>query len=182
MPYFNERDLHNAIWPWFAKLIDDPEEVIRAIRTGDDAKVDELAHLRLRLSRIEQKTTELQRRIDSIDDELEVETDTENKESLRARKAQRTKERKDFEKERDEITEQLSYQAHSEEQLSDIRSRCERFRNRLQNPTREQMRELLVLFEVKAGLAVEDGQKVAHVSCKLGSDRVVIEKPSSRRR
>jgi site-specific DNA recombinase len=182
MPYFNERDLHNAIWPWFAKLIDDPEEVIRAMRAGDDAKVDELAHLRLRLSRIEQKIGELQRRIESVDDELEVEADAENKESLRARKAQRTKERQDFEKERAEITEQLSYQAHSEEQLSDIRTRCERFRSRLQNPTREQMRELLVLFEVKARLAVEDGQKVAHVSCKLGSDRVVIEKPSSRRR
>jgi site-specific DNA recombinase len=182
MPYFSEPDLHTAIWPWFAKLIDDPEEVIRAIRAGDDVKADELNHLRARLSRIEQKIAELQHRIANIEDELELERDAENKESLRVRKSQRTKERNDFEKERGEIAEQLSYQAHSEEQLSDMRACCERFRDRLQNATREQVRELLVLFEFRARLTIEDDLRVAYVSCKLGSDRVVIDKSSSARR
>jgi site-specific DNA recombinase len=181
-PYFSERDLHEHIWPWFANLIDDPEEVVKAIRARDEMKADELGVLRERLERIERKIVELQRRIANIDDELEVETDGENKESLRTRKTQRTKERQDYEREKAEISEQLSYQTHTDEQLTAIYARCEQYRNRLQAATREQQRELLVLFEVKARLGVEDGYKVAHASCKLGSDRVVIGKLSSRPR
>jgi hypothetical protein len=99
MPYFREDELHDKIWPWFAKLIDDPEEVVKAIRAGDEVKADTLVVLRERLERIEAKIAELQQRIASIDDELEMEPDAENKESLRARKAQRTKERQDYERE-----------------------------------------------------------------------------------
>jgi site-specific DNA recombinase len=180
MPFFREQELHEHIWPWFANLIDDPEEVVKAIRARDEVKADELAILRERLERIEGKIAELQQRIERIDDELEVEQDAENKERLRARKAQRTKERQDYERERAEITEQLSYQSHSEEQLADIFARCAQYRNRLSNATPEQQRELLVLFEVQARLAIEDGFKVAHVSCKLGNTRVVIGKSFSR--
>jgi ATPase subunit of ABC transporter with duplicated ATPase domains len=92
------------------------------------------------------------------------------------RKAQRTKERHDYERERATITEQLSYQAHTDEQLTDIYARCDRYRDRLHTATKEQQRELLVLFEVKARLAIEDGLKVAHVTCKLGNERIVIDK------
>jgi hypothetical protein len=101
----------------------------------------------------------------------EVETDRENKESLRGRKAQRTKERQDYERERAEIVEQLSYQSHSDEQLADIYAHCARYRDRLSTATPEQQRELLVLFEVQGRLAIEDGYKVAHVTCKLGAER-----------
>jgi hypothetical protein len=180
MPYFREEELHEHIWAWFANLIDDPEEVVKAIRAGDEVKAEELALRRERLERIEVKIAELKRRIASIDDELEVEQDTENKESLRTRKAQRTKERQDYERERAEITELLSYQSHSDEQLADIFERCAKYRNRLHTATPEQQRELLVLFEVEGRLAIEDGYKVAHVSCKLGSARVVIGKSLSR--
>jgi hypothetical protein len=182
MAYFSEPALHSKIWPWFSTLIDNREEVVNAIRARDELKADEVAIIRERLERIESKIDELKRRIVSIDDELEVETDTENKESLRARKSQRTKERQDYERERADITEQLAYHAHSEEQLSDIFARCARYRNRLNTATPEQQRELLVLFDVKTRLAIEAGYKVAHVSCKLGSERVVIGKLSLRRR
>jgi site-specific DNA recombinase len=181
-PYFTERDLHEKIWPWFANLLDNPEEVVNAIRARDDVKADELAVQRERLARIENKIAELQRRIANIDDELEVERNQENKDSLRERKAQRTKERQDYERERAQLTEQLSYQAHSDEQLADIFQRCERYRHRLHTATPEQQRELLVVFAVKATLGVEDNLKIAHVSCKLGEKRVVVGKPLSRPR
>lgn len=176
VPYFSEKELHEKVWPWFANLIDDPEEVVNAIRARDDLKADELAVLRERLERIEAKIEELKRRIASVDDELELETDSENKESLRARKAQRTKERQDYERERDAIKEQLSYQSHSNEQLADMYAHCARYRDHLSTATPEQQRELLLLFEFQGRLGVEDGIKVAHVNCKLGAERVVIGK------
>jgi site-specific DNA recombinase len=181
MPYFREDEVHEKVWAWFSNLINDPEEVVKAIRARDGIKADELTVLRERAERIEAKIEELKRRIASIDDELEVETDGENKDSLRARKAQRTKERQDYERERAEIEEQLSYQSYSDAQLADIYAHCARYRDRLSTATREQQRELLLLFEVQGRLAIEDGYKVAHVTCKLGSERVVIGKPLSKR-
>ena len=174
MPDFYEPDLLGVIWTWFSNLLKNPDDVIAALNERNASQDAVLQPLRDRLARLERKIAETQQRIVNLRDRLETESDAEERDDLKARLSRAKGARTEEEQARAETAARLEQQSYSLGQLDDIHTICRRWEGKLDGATPAQQRELLGLFRFTARLAVESGNKVAHVTCELGSESLLI--------
>jgi len=60
----------------------------------------------------------------------------------------------------------------SDDQIDGIKAFCDEIRDRLENATFEQKRQLIELLDVRGTLAIENEEKVIYVKCHLGQQLV----------
>ena len=60
----------------------------------------------------------------------------------------------------------------SDDQIDGIKAFCDEIRDRLENATLEQKRQLIELLDVRGTLAIENEEKVIYVKCHLGQQLV----------
>jgi hypothetical protein len=181
MPSVHANVLEERVWERFAHFIRNPEDTINALNEKDIIEQEQQQPLRDRLALIEERIAEMKRRIRNLDDQLEVETDDDNRAELRERKAQRIKTRTDLESERAVIVAKLESRRYAPNRLRNISAFCRSLEGKLECATIDQKRSLFDLFDLKVELEIKDNKLIAHITCELGNDDVEIVTSSTSR-
>jgi hypothetical protein len=178
MPYYSERDLDAAIWPWLEGILREPEQALQ--RAWDQAWkqfADEQAQATLlheRLVRIDTRLADVRRRIANLDDELEVEADDERRSALRERMARHVKTRRDLEAERADLEVQIAQQPPAPGNGQYLIDLCNTILHEAEPATPERKRDIYERVRLRARLEVKDGLKLAHVSCTVGEEILTV--------
>ncbi len=77
-------------------------------------------------------------------------------------------------KEQADISSHLKTTVLSDEQIEDIKAFCDEIRDRLENATFEQKRQLIEMLDVRGTLAIENEEKVIYEKCHLGQQLVSV--------
>ncbi len=173
-PYYSEADLDAAIWPWLTGILSEPGQAIKAAQAKAEQQQGQTDRLSERLARIETTLADIRRRIASLDDLLETETDDENRSALRERKAQHTKARRELEAEHAAITAQQERSPWACRNVERFLAWCEQTARRAEPETPEQHRETYELANLAVRLEVKDGLKLAHVTCMVGEQTLEV--------
>ncbi len=89
------------------------------------------------------------------------------REMLTERKTNLEKNIENLRKEHQEVSASLEEIILSENQMNEIQEYCDSIRDRLDTANFEEKRQLIDLFDVRGTLAIEDEEKVVHVTCLL---------------
>jgi site-specific DNA recombinase len=174
-PDFYEADMLDVIWPWFANLLKNPQDVLDAINARNASQEEALRPLRERLVRIDRQIADAQQRVVNLRDRLETENDPEEREDIKLRLARHKAARDDLEKERATTEGQLNHRSYKTQQSESLFEVCQRWAGKLDNATPEQKRELLLLFRFEARLAIEERMQVVYCECVLGAERIPVD-------
>jgi site-specific DNA recombinase len=175
MPNYSERALHNAIWPWMSEIMSQPEQALALMQAQAAVRPDQYARLEERRVRVETILADVRKRIANLDDEIEIEEDDENKSALRARKAQRTRERKELEQELTTLRAKLGQQPSSPERRERIMDRCRRIARGMTQMRPAEQRATYEDVDLQVRLEVRDGVRLAHVTCMVGEETFDID-------
>jgi hypothetical protein len=93
------------------------------------------------------------------------------KEMLMERKARLERTVGDLTPERAELTAHVQTEILTDVQIAEIEAFCAEVRESFDTATFEDKKRYFELLDVRGKLAVEDGEKVIHVRCKLGKQR-----------
>jgi site-specific DNA recombinase len=184
MPYYSEADLDAEIWPWLTDILKQPEKALKAMQQKAEGQQGQLERLQDRLVHIETQLADVRRRIANLNDQLETEADEENRKELAERKAQRFKTRRELEAEHASVMAKLEQQPLSAGRMEHVAETCAWIARKADEATPEKKRQVYELAHLTAWLAVENGYKVAHVSCIVGDKTVqvgIIANGASRR-
>lgn len=174
MPQYSESHLDAVIWPWLTNILKQPELAMLAMQERAAGQQDQTERLQERLAHVEAKLADVRRRIKNLNDDLETETDAENRLELAERKAQRIKTRKELEAEQASLTARLEQQPLSPARMMHVSETCGWIARKAEEATPEKKREVYELAQLTARLEVVDGWKVAHVSCVVGDKTLQV--------
>lgn len=172
MPAFRVDRVDAAIWEWVKDSMQHPEKVTAGLR-GTQAETErDNAALTERLKVIEARLAETIAKREKLLD-LFLDTDF-PKELLTERKMNFDKTIEDLEQEREELAAHLNTTVITDEQVTLIETFCAEVREGLEGATFEDKRRYFDLLDVRAKLAVENNEKVAYITCKIGKSRLSV--------
>lgn len=172
LPVFRVDLVDNAIWQWVSETMQNPEKVISGLR-GSQAETERAnSALQERFAVIESRLTETEAQLAKLID-LYLTSDF-PKELLTERKTNLEKIIEDLGKEREELAAHLNTTVITDEQVTLIETYCAELREGLEGATFEDKRRYFDLLDVRAKLAIENNEKVAYITCKIGSSRVSL--------
>jgi site-specific DNA recombinase len=180
--YFRVSKVDAAVWEWVHGLLLEPE-MLRKRLEEEQAKTEEATRpLRTRLAVIDDLLANNRRQLEKLLD-LYLSNDAFAKEMLTDRKARLETTIAALEKERADLTIQLEAITLTDEQILDF----EKFAiktmldlSATQFGDFEERRRIIDDLDVKVTLAMEDGQRVAYVRCRIGEAAISIDRPSTR--
>lgn len=179
MPEFAGADLEDVVWKWLSSIVTQPEQIGKMLRARQ-ADIQRLnTPLLERLTTIEglQSEKHAERgRLMMMYQRGNVPLDLVEPSIL-----QLTKEIDDLERSKATLSDRLAKLVYSDDQISSIERACAevgQVEKGLHLFTFEEKRRYLERFRFQAELAIEDGEKVAYVSCVFGEDRLPLY-PSS---
>jgi site-specific DNA recombinase len=179
MPEFSGELLEGAIWNWLSALVTQPEQIGRMLRAQQEDIRQVNAPMLERLATIEQlqqeKVAERERLLllyrggkvplDLVEPGL----------------MQLTKEIDGLEERRVALANRLDNLLYTDEQISSLEQACAQIgevEKGLALFTQQEKRLYLERFQLEALLAIEDGQKIAYVSCVFGKERLALSTSS----
>jgi site-specific DNA recombinase len=169
-PSFRLAAVESVAWDWVKAVLTDPVEQEKGMRALAQDQAQELAPFRDRLTFVEEALRENQRQMERLLDAYLTGSFT--KSVLDERSARLKGVREALEHERSDLTTRLNVQHVTEDDIRDLKAFGLMVRDQLEEFGDDfDFRELVITqLDVKATLAVEDGQKVVYVTC-LGRRR-----------
>ena len=167
LPMFSVASVDRAVWAWLEELLLDPAALTAGLRASQ-ARAEEANHgLHDRLatvgSQIATYDSQLARLLDLyIGGSFE-------RSLLDEKRASLEKIRASLESERIDLEAHLSRDTLTDEQIADIQYFAAEVRSGLQASDFATKRDIVELLNVSGKLAVEQGQRVVHVRCEIGS-------------
>jgi hypothetical protein len=152
-------------------LMQDPQELADGLRAEQAEAERGNSVLRSRLEIIDKRLTDTRAQLVRLLD-LYLQGDF-SKEMLTERKAQLEKDVIDLAQKRVELSVHPQDIGVTDEQIAAIETFCADMREGLDSATFEDKRRYFELLDVRGKLAVEDGEKVIYIKCKLGEQRLL---------
>ncbi len=180
--YFRVDKVDAAVWEWVHGLLLEPETLRKKLEE-ERAKAEEATKpLRARLAVIDDLLADNRRQLEKLLD-LYLSNGAFTKEMLTDRKARLEATIAALEKERADLTTQLEAITLTDEQIQDFEEFA--IQTMLDLAARqfgdfERRRKIIDDLDVRVTLAMEDGQRVAYVRCRIGEAAIPIDRPSTR--
>jgi site-specific DNA recombinase len=171
------------VWAWLVDVVDNPERTRAALGELEAAHYESFKPLRSRLDTINNQLTATMQELRGVLDTHAKSKDMMPADLLDAWLADETKRirriQNDLEVERTEVQGKLDQHDWSHAQIEDVLVFCGTLRGRMQNATREKMRQTLEALRFRGRVTVEDGYKVLYASCALGEKRLDLQTTST---
>jgi site-specific DNA recombinase len=174
MPYYSERDLDDAIWPWLFEIVNEPREALRLMREAGKKLAKSTERIMDRVERIGNQMDDLRLRIANLDEDIELEHDAERRAEYRLKRADRLKRLHDLEIEQIKLLAEYKPNPWTEQGLMRFGDLCREYIQPASAGDPQARRKLYELVQLKARLEVKDGQKLAHVSCIIGEQTFTV--------
>jgi site-specific DNA recombinase len=171
MPHIRGEQLEDQIWQWIKSVMQDPVHLAAGLRASQQEAERENAAVRERVSIIESQIAETQSQLNRLLD-LFVSGEF-SKEMLLERKTRLEDTLIELERTKAELNTHLLTAVLSDDQIAELEAFCAEVRTGLDNATFEDKRRYFDLLDVRGKLTIENNEKVAYLSCKLGKQRVV---------
>ena len=181
-PNFRVDDVDPLVWAWLQSLLTDPTALRQGIEAMQEEQEARRAPLRRRLEDIEAQLAEKHRHLERLLDAYLTEAFP--KEMLEERRARLDKAIAELERERSVLDAQLREQAFTEEQVKDLESIAAQIAAGLEGAggDHDLQRFVVETLDVRARLAIEEGQKVVHVQCMLEDEGLSVGSHTTHRR
>jgi hypothetical protein len=174
LPLFPAFDVDHAVWQWLKNKLTDVEQLERGLLEIHEEREELNAPIRNRLAVTEdllaKNRVQLERLVDLY---LSGEFP---KEILTERKARLEKLIADLESQKARFMEHLASQSLTIEQIKTAKDLAEQINARIDAIDEDVYlkRQLVEILDLRATLAIEEGEKVVYVSCHLGDDQVFV--------
>jgi len=164
----------DKVWSWFTGLMEDEQDFDEALDEMEESKKSEAEPKMQRLEAINELIDKVERNIKRLArDSREAENDY-IADTLKGELKIAGKKRDDLISERERIESALAVQVITEDARNLIRAKAEEIRKRLINPTCQQKRALLDLFDFKVIFRIDESGRWLDVSCGLKPEGDVI--------
>jgi hypothetical protein len=175
-PQFKGRDVDRVVWEWLVSLIKNPKALLDGLQGTKQESAQENQILIDRLEIIEKKIEDQDKQLAKLLDlylagEFPRELLTERKTRLEENLAS-------LRKEHQELQDMIENVILSESQMEEIQKFCDGIRDRVDIASFEEKRQLLELLDVRGKLAVENDEKVVHVTCLIKLQPVSLARTS----
>jgi site-specific DNA recombinase len=178
---FRVDHVDQAVWDWIKPLLTEPETLMEALAAQKEKCDEENAPMLLRLGVIDDLLADNRRQLERLLD-LYLATDF-PKEVLLDRKKRLESTIEALDKERSNLLVRLERRTLTDRQIQSIKEFAAKMARAVKASDREgtfeSRRQIVEQLDMEALLAVEDGQKVAHVSCMLGAEILRIATKST---
>ena len=164
-PNFRGKDVDKVVWEWLVSLIQNPRALLEGLQESQDEATQENKVLIERLEMIENQIEKQDNQLNKLLD-LYLTGDF-PREMLTERKTRLEKNLANLRKEHQDLSATLEDIALTDRQMDEIQEYCDSIRNRLDTASFDEKRQLIDLFDVRGKLAVENNEKVVHVTCLL---------------
>ena len=171
-PHFRVPDVDNAVWEWLKSTLLYPENIAIGLQNVQEKTIRSNQSLYERLDIIQNRIDGTIRQQEKLLD-LYL-SDNFPKEMLQEKKSRLEETLVNLRKEQADISSHLQTTVLSDEQIEDIKAFCDAIRDRLENATFEQKRQLIEMLDVRGTLAIENEEKVIYVKCHLGQQLVSV--------
>jgi len=172
VPLFRVPDVDHAVWEWLRNTLLHPENIAIGLQNVQQETIRANQALYDRLDLIQGRIEDTIRQQAKLLD-LYL-SDNFPKEMLQERKARLEETLSNLRKEQADISSHLQTTVLSDDQIEDIKAFCDEIRDRLDNATFEQKRQLIDMLDVRGTLAIENEEKVVYVKCHLGQQLVSV--------
>jgi len=176
---FRADHVDTAVWDWVKSFLIDPVALAEGLRTEQEEREEASRPLRDRLAVVDDLLADNQRQLERLLD-LYLSDDF-PKELLTERQERLYETLGALERERADLVARLAAQTLTDEQVQTIAEFAQEVAQGLEKADNDfaARRQLIEMLDVRATLAVEDGQKVAYVRCMMGDDAWPIASTSS---
>ena len=180
-PRFRVDHVDEAVWDWIKPLLTEPETLMEALEAQKEKSDIENAPILERLGVIDDLLAENRRQLERLLD-LYLAKDF-PKEVLLDRKERLESTIEALEKERGNLFVRVEAQTLTDKQIQGIKTFAAKMAKAVKasdsDGSFESRRQIIEQLDLEALLAMEDGQKVAHVSCMLGAEILHIGSKST---
>lgn len=170
MPSFRADLTDETVWQWLKKLIQSPDKVASGLRADQTEAARANRALCERVSIVDSRLADTQAQLEKLLD-LYLNGDF-PKELLTERKARLENDVADLQHERQELITHLDSSILTDEQITMIETYCAEVSEGLHNATFTDKQRYFELLKVSAKLAVEDGERIIYVQCRIGNTRL----------
>jgi hypothetical protein len=177
--WFRADQVDAVVWEWVKSFLTDPSSLRVGLKEYQAEQDRANAPLRERLAIVEDLLADNQRQLERL---LELYlTGDFPKEMLVERKDRLEDTVGKLERERKALVAQLEAQTLTEEQVESLENFALRVAEGLEyaNEDFETRRRVIEMLDVRATLAIEDGEKVAYLRCMLGEDNLSVVRTST---
>ena len=174
LPLFHASEVDTAIWQWLKDKLTDPDQLERGLLEIHQEREELNAPIRNRLTITEELLAKNRAQLERLVD-LYVSGEF-PKEVLAERKARLESLIADLESQKAEFMEHLVSRSLTIEEIRTAKELAEQVSIRIDAMDTDftPRRQLAEILDLRATLAVENGERVVYVSCHLGDDRVFV--------
>jgi len=180
LPHFRADQVDAAVWDWVKSFLTDPALLNEGMRAKQEEQARANSPLQERLAVIDDLLADNRRQLErALDLYLSGDFD---KEMLTERRGRLEKVIEALESERAGLAAQLETRTFTDEQVQTITEFAEGVARGLEAADQdfEARRRVVEMLDVRATLAVEDGEKVAYAQCMLGDEVLSVRQPNTR--
>jgi len=180
LPHFRADQVDAQVWDWVKSFLTDPAMLSEGLRAKQEEQAQANTPLQERLAVVDDLLADNRRQLErALDLYLSGDFD---KEMLTERKARLEKVIEALESERAGLAAQLETQTFTDEQVQTVMEFAQGVARGLETADQdfEARRRVVEMLDVRATLAVEDGEKVAYVRCMLGDEALSVRQPNTR--
>lgn len=171
-PVFRGKDVDRVVWEWFVELIKNPRALMTGLQDTQDSQGQKHQSLENRLELIEKQIADQEVQLGKLLD-LYL-TGNFPRDLLTERKARLEENLANLRNEHEKTRQMLDGLALSDRQIDEIQEFCDSIRDRLDTSSLEEKRQLFDMFDVRGRLAVENDEKVVHVTCLISPQPVSL--------
>ncbi|HUT17909.1 MAG TPA: hypothetical protein VM366_02020, partial [Anaerolineae bacterium] len=179
LPYFNAERVNEAVWDWLSAWLNDETQLRQGLRAYQAEQQELSRPIREQLDSVTGLLDENRAKMDRLVS-LFVEGDI-PRDILTERKARLAETIQALTKEETRLQATLTGQTMTDKEIDTIAQFGAKIAQGLAKveARADRKREIVEALHIRVKLAVEDGQKVAYVSCHLGEERLLVESRTS---